>query len=242
MQKQEPEFGAEGHRVRITHHPNCHESHFSRRVDLMNLFGDNPTANLLPRDGTVNYHGVILPVSEAWACFDALLKEVPWRHDEAVLYGKRIVTAREVAWYGDSAYEYTYSGTTKTALPWSAELRRLKHTVEQACGAVFNSCLLNLYHHGGEGMAWHSDDEKSLGRNTTIASVSLGTERKFSLRHKRDHRETVSIRLEHGSLLVMKGETQTHWQHTIPKSAAIKEPRINLTFRTIVTPLAERGG
>lgn len=201
----------------------------------MNLFGNDPTANLLPRDGTANYHGVILSVPEAWAYFDALRDHVPWRNDEAVIYGKRIVTAREVAWYGDSEFAYTYSGTTKTALPWNDELRRLKETVERACGAGFNSCLLNLYHHGGEGMAWHSDDEKSLGRNTTIASVSLGAERKFSFRHKHDHRETISIRLEHGSLLVMKDETQTHWQHTVPKSAVVKEPRINLTFRTIVS-------
>ena len=148
-------------------------------------------------------------------------------------YGKRIITARRVAWYGDADYSYTYSGTTKTALAWTRELQALKYLIEGKTGTVFNSCLLNLYDDGSQGMAWHSDDEKSRGKNTTIASLSLGAERKFSLRHKRTV-ESVSIQLEDGSLMVMKGTTQTFWQHSVPKSAKITTPRINLTFRTIV--------
>jgi alkylated DNA repair dioxygenase AlkB len=203
----------------------------------MDLFGNDPTANLLPFDGTVNYHGQIVSDAEARHYFEALLDGVPWRNDETIIFGRHIVTARKVAWYGDSAYSYTYSGTTKQALIWTAELLTLKSIVEKRTGTKFNSCLLNLYHNGSEGMAWHSDDEKSLGRNTTIASLSLGTERKFCLKHKRAQ-QTISIILETGSLLVMKDATQTNWLHSLPKSKRITTPRINLTFRTIVHPIS----
>jgi alkylated DNA repair dioxygenase AlkB len=199
----------------------------------MSLFQYEPSQNLLPFDGTVNYFGPILTPSEAQEYFEVLLTSVPWANDEVFICGKRIVTARKVAWYGDARYSYTYSGTTKTALGWTRPLLALKSLVEGKSGATFNSCLLNLYHDGSEGMGWHSDDEKSLGRNTAIASLSLGAERKFSLRHKRSG-ELISIRLEDGSLLAMKGVTQRFWQHSVPKSAKIRAPRINLTFRTIV--------
>lgn len=199
----------------------------------MNLFPADPTLNLLPCDGTVNYHGPVLHPDEAQRFHEALLVEVPWQHDEAVIFGKHIVTARKVAWYGDVAYDYTYSGTTKRALRWNTDLLALKAVVERITGDHFNSCLLNLYHDGNEGMAWHSDDERALGRNTTIASLSFGAERRFCFKHKREA-HTASILLEHGSLLVMRGTTQTHWLHSLPKSKKITDPRINLTFRTIV--------
>ena len=199
----------------------------------MDLFGIDPTANLLPCDGTVNYFGPVLTPGDTRLYFEMLLRDIPWKNDEAVIFGKRIVTARKVAWYGDSAFSYTYSGTTKQALVWTDELAALKSIVEKLTATRFNSCLLNLYHDGSEGMAWHSDDEKSLGRNSTIASVSLGAEREFRLKHKRLD-EKVSVLLESGSLLVMKDATQTHWLHSIPKSKKIKSPRINLTFRTMV--------
>ncbi len=199
----------------------------------MNLFASDPTLNRLPCDGTVNYHGPVLSYDEAQHYYAALLHDVPWQNDEAIIFGKHIVTARKVAWYGDSNYAYTYSGTTKQALVWNADLLVLKAIVECLTGATFNSCLLNLYHDGNEGMAWHSDDEKSLGRNTTIASVSFGAERKFCFKHKRKP-HAQAIMLEHGSLLVMKDTTQTHWLHSLPKSKKITTPRINLTFRTMV--------
>ena len=198
----------------------------------MDLFGNDPTANLLPFDGTVNYYGPIVSADEARSYYETLLNGVPWKNDEAIIFGKHFVTARKVAWYGDSDYSYTYSGTTKQALLWTAELLTLKSTVERITGSKFNSCLLNLYHDGNEGMAWHSDDEKSLGTNSTIASVSFGAERKFCFKHKR-RQETISIVLESGSLLVMKDATQTNWLHSLPKSKKIKTPRISLTFRTI---------
>jgi len=196
----------------------------------MDLFAPDPVENLLPGDGVVNYHGRLLAVEEADAFFTALMAKVPWKKDEIIMFGKRIMTAREIAWYGDEGLSYTYSGTTKLPLPWSRELLELKERVEKASGEIYNTCLLNLYHHGGEGMSWHSDDEGALVRHSAIGSVSLGAERKFSLKHKQT-RETRSILLEHGSLLIMKGATQQHWLHSIPKTTRVKTPRINLTFR-----------
>ncbi|RYD17326.1 MAG: alpha-ketoglutarate-dependent dioxygenase AlkB [Verrucomicrobiaceae bacterium] len=201
----------------------------------MDLFGNDPAANLLPHGGTVNYHGPILSAAETERYYQTLLHDIPWKNDEAVIFGRHIITARKVAWYGDKDFSYTYSGTTKQARAWTRELGELKTLVEKLTNTSFNSCLLNLYHDGNEGMAWHSDDEKSLGKDSTIASVSFGAEREFRLKHKRTD-ERVSVLLESGSLLVMKDTTQTHWLHCIPKSKKVLNPRINLTFRTMVRP------
>lgn len=199
----------------------------------MNLFGADPKLNLLPFDGTVNYYGPLLSPELANHYYHQLLENIAWKNDEARIFGKHYITKRKAAWYGDDGYAYTYSNTTKQALPWTAELAELKKLTEETLDVQFNSCLLNLYHDGNEGMAWHSDDEKSLGRNTCIASLSFGAERKFSFKHK-DSGQTIALNLEHGSLLVMKDETQTHWLHRLNKSTKIKQPRVNLTFRTIV--------
>ncbi len=199
----------------------------------MNLFEEDPSENLLPNDGVVNYFGKILSNEAATNYYEKLLQGIEWKNDEAVIYGKHIITARKVAWYGDKNYTYTYSNTTKQALPWTKELIELKQLTEKLTGATFNSCLLNLYHNGDEGMAWHSDDEKALEKNGVIGSLSFGAERKFSFKHKRT-KQTVSLILEHGSLLVMKGETQTNWLHRLPPSTKKFMPRINLTFRTII--------
>ena len=199
----------------------------------MDLFKSAPIANLLPYDGIVSYHGTILNLAEAQHYYRRLLEKVQWKHDEAIIYGRHIITKRMAAWYGDKPYSYTYSNTTKQALPWTPELLALKQLVEDVSGTSFNSCLLNLYHSGEEGMAWHSDDEKELGKDTTIASLSLGATRKFSFKHK-SNKETRSILLESGSLLMMQGSTQSHWLHSLPKSAKVREGRINLTFRTML--------
>lgn len=189
--------------------------------------------NWLPRDGTVNYFGKLMSDNEANDYYDTFMKTIEWKNDEAKIFGKHIITKRKAAWYGDEEYSYTYSNTTKQALPWTKELLELKKIVEQKTGATFNSCLLNLYHTGEEGMAWHSDDEKTLGENSAIASLSFGAERKFSFRHKQT-KETVSLLLENGSLLVMKDATQTNWLHRLPPTKKVREGRINLTFRTII--------
>ena len=198
----------------------------------MNLFNDK-FVNVLNNDGEANYYGMVMTTSEANTYYNLLLKNINWKNDEALYHGRHIVTKRKVAWYGDQGFLYTYSNTTKQALPWTNELIDLKRKTELITNSQFNSCLLNLYHDGNEGMTWHSDDEKSLGKNTVIASLSFGAERKFSFKHRRT-RQTISLLLENGSLLVMRGNTQSNWLHSLPLSSKINHPRINLTFRTII--------
>ena len=201
----------------------------------MDLFSqiEDLTTNLLHRDGTVNYHGILLSYENSDNYLTSLLDSIEWRHDEAIIFGRHIVTKRKVAWYGERPFEYTYSNTTKTALPWTNELLLLKAMVEKKTGETFNSCLLNLYHDGSEGMAWHSDGETDLKKNGAIASLSFGAERKFCFKHKRS-KQTVSLFLQNASLLIMKGVTQSHWLHRLPPTKTTNLPRINLTFRTIV--------
>lgn len=202
----------------------------------MDLFNDEPTENinLLPSDGIVNYYGPVMTLLKADYYYDRLLNTIDWKNDEAVIFGKHIFTKRKVAWYGDKNFEYTYSNTTKSALAWTPELIALKEIAEQKTGEQFNSCLLNLYHTGDEGMAWHSDAEKDLKRDGAIGSMSFGAVRKFSFKHKVT-KETKSLLLQHGSLLVMKGTTQTNWLHRLPPTKLINKARINLTFRTIIS-------
>jgi alkylated DNA repair dioxygenase AlkB len=201
----------------------------------MDLFGNyiDERINLLPQDGEVNYYGKLFEKKEADHYYDQLMNNIEWKNDEANMFGKLIFTKRKVAWYGDTAFEYTYSNRTKQALPWTNGLLELKAAVEKRTGETFNSCLLNLYHSGEEGMAWHSDGEKDLKKDGAIASVSFGAERKFAFKHKQRQLK-ISMLLEHGSLIVMKGTTQTYWLHRLPPTKTIFKPRINLTFRTIV--------
>lgn len=200
----------------------------------MNLFSSefDPKINLLPNDGTVNYYGKLFTHEVAAHYLDTLLTTIEWKNDQAVIFGKHILTKRKVAWYADTNFNYTYSNTTKKALIWTTELLELKQLVEEKTGTSYNSCLLNLYHDGSEGMAWHSDAEKDLKKNGAIASVSFGAERKFSFKNKQT-KETVSLLLETGSLLVMKDDTQTNWLHRLPPTTRVTQPRVNLTFRTI---------
>jgi alkylated DNA repair dioxygenase AlkB len=201
----------------------------------MDLFDYKPEAskNWLPYEGTVNYYGKLLNQEAANHYLKALLENIEWRNDEAVIFGKKIITKRKVAWYGEKPFEYTYSNTTKHALLWTKELLELKELIEKETGETFNSCLLNLYHSGDEGMAWHSDGEKDLKKNGAIGSLSFGAERKFAFKHKQS-KEKIDLILEHGSLLVMKDTTQTHWLHRLPPTKLVSQPRVNLTFRTIV--------
>ncbi len=188
--------------------------------------------NLLPLEGEAYYFGKIFSEAQADVYFKNFLEQVQWQHDEVMIYGKRIVTQRKTAWYGEEEYEYTYSKMTKKARLWIPELLPVKQKVEEVTGLTFNSCLLNLYRSGEEGMSWHSDAEAELGKHPAIASVSLGVQRKFVLKHKASA-EKIELQLEPGSLLLMAGETQQHWQHSLPKTKKVKEPRINLTFRNI---------
>ncbi len=207
---------------------------YAEGVSGMDLFEqiEGRPRNLLPHNGTVEYYGPVMSCREADHYYDTLMQDIIWRHDEAVIFGKKIITKRKVAWYADHPFSYTYSKTTKTALPWVNILQKLKGIVEQESGETYNSCLLNLYHDGSEGMAWHSDAEKDLKRNGAIGSLSFGAERKFAFKHKKTKKTIFQI-LENGSLLVMKGSTQTYWLHRLPPTKIVLTPRINLTFRTI---------
>lgn len=201
-------------------------------MQLFDIEAD-PEQNYLPYDGTVQYYGKVVQTAAADHYFEALLHTIAWENDQALIFGKLFTTKRKVAWYGDRRFEYTYSNMNKYALPWTTELIELKALVETLTGETFNSCLLNLYHSGEEGMAWHSDGETDLKKNGAIASLSFGAERKFAFKHKQS-KEKVELYLEHGSLLVMKDVTQTHWLHRLPPTKKVSTARINLTFRTIV--------
>ena len=196
------------------------------------LFQADSSENLLSKDGAVFYYGAIVSHEQANAFFLKLRDEIAWENDEIILFGKRIVTKRKVAWYGNLPFEYTYSNVKKQAIAWNEILLELKTMVEDKTGCSFNSCLLNLYHSGEESMAWHSDDEPELLENGAIASLSLGAERTFEFKHKKDQSK-VKVLLEHGSVLLMKYPTQKHWLHQLPKTKKSSTPRINLTFRTI---------
>lgn len=189
--------------------------------------------NLLPYHGEV-FYSQLLDSNQSEIFFNQLINKTMWSHDVNFIFGKRIVTKRKVAWYGDSPFVYTYSNESKMAMPWIDPIFKLKSITERATRESYNSCLLNLYHNGDEGMGWHSDNEKELKENGAIASISLGAERKFLFKHKStDHK--VDLFLENGSILLMKGEIQKYWKHRLPPTKKINTARINLTFRTIIT-------
>ena len=202
----------------------------------MDLFNTEQHPNLLPMDGEVRYFGRVMSYEKAETYYQLLLDTIAWEYDQAIIFGKLITTKRKIAWYGDTDFSYTYSKITKKALPWTKELLDLKKRVESKLNTRFNSCLINLYHSGSEGMAWHSDAEKTLGDEPTIASMSFGAERKFAFKHK-DTKQTVSLVLEKGSLLLMAGKCQQHWLHRLPPTKKVFKPRINLTFRNVVITL-----
>ncbi|AMM51116.1 2OG-Fe(II) oxygenase [Rufibacter sp. DG15C] len=174
-----------------------------------------------------------IPVEEQLVLWRALEQEVAWRQEEIKLFGKSIPQPRLTAWYGDEGKSYTYSGLTWQPLPWLPILSQLREKLLETTGISFNSVLLNLYRNGQDSMGWHADDEPELGKNPVIASISLGQERSFHFRHRTQTGLKEKLLLSSGSLLLMAGETQHHWQHQVPKSAKPLEPRINLTFRVI---------
>ena len=202
---------------------------------MLDLFHQNiQNHNILPYQGEAIYYGFAFTNEQADNYFLHLLTEVEWENDQALIFGKHITTKRKVAWYGTKPFQYTYSNIQKTAKPFTDQLLEIKKVIEKITGETYNSCLLNLYHNGSEAMAWHSDNEKQLLKNGAIASLSLGATRSFSFKHKKTN-EKVDIILQSGSLLVMKGETQNFWLHRLPPTTKVNTPRINLTFRTIIT-------
>jgi len=186
--------------------------------------------NIIAQDGIALYHEKVLTDEQIKPLYDKLLNNINWENERVVMFGKEIITKRKVAFYSDPLIAYTYSSKTKIGLPWKDPLFILKNIVESLTKQTYNACLLNLYHNGEEAMGWHSDNEKEIIANSSIASLSIGASRKFSFKHKVT-KETISIQLENGSLLEMKGTIQSHWLHALPKSKKITESRINLTFR-----------
>lgn len=186
--------------------------------------------NIINQDGKAHYFGIITNVDQNIKYYNELLNNITWKNENLVMFGKEITTKRKVAFHADNSIQYTYSNKTKKGVAWTPLLRELKEMVSSHTGSSYNACLLNLYHDGNEGMGWHSDDEKEIVPNSSIASLSLGAERKFAIKHKIS-KETHSIVLENGSLLEMSGSFQQNWLHSLPKSKNIFTPRINLTFR-----------
>lgn len=166
---------------------------------------------------------------------EKLTREIPWRQDNITIAGKSIPIPRLQAWFGDEGMNYSYSGLKLEPVPWSPELAAIKQDIESYCDTHFNSLLANLYRDNQDSVSWHSDDEKELGVNPTIASFSLGGCREFQLKHRAHQDKKLSIDLGNGDLLIMKGALQHNWLHCVPKKRQHCEPRINLTFRQIVT-------
>lgn len=177
------------------------------------------------------YYAGIIPAAEADAILACLWKELEWRHQEITLFGRRVLQPRLTAWYGDPGAIYSYSGLQLEPLPWHPLLLALKSRLESFTCKSFNSVLANAYRDGSDSMGWHSDDEKELGSRPTIASLSFGEERRFLLREK--GQRSKAIVLQHGSLLVMKGDSQRRFQHSLPKTRRAAGLRINLTYRMV---------
>lgn len=189
--------------------------------------------NLLTKDGSAQYFRGIYTPESCISLFNTLLETIDWQPDQITMFGHLITTKRKVAWIGDEGCSYTYSGQKKCPQAWTPQLLTIKAKLEELAGWKFNSCLLNLYHNGSEGMGWHSDNEKELNPIAPIASLSFGGERRFSFKHCND-KTSISLRLENGSALIMHAPTQDFWKHSLLKTTLIVPPRINLTFRDIL--------
>jgi len=188
------------------------------------------------RDGELWLAADFLSPSDSQLTLQRLLAELAWRQDSIALFGRPLAIPRLQAWYGDAGCSYRYSGVTLQPHPWSPTLLALKTRIETLLQEPFNAVLANLYRDGNDSVGWHADNEPELGENPLIASLSLGAERRFCLRHRRHKTRTQTLRLPAGSLLVMAGTLQHHWLHALPKSRVIDQPRINLSFRSIVHP------
>lgn len=201
-------------------------------MSLFDSNSDRDVVELLEGDSSARLHRVAINQERADDLFDRLKRDVAWESRSIHVYGRDVLQPRLVAWMGDPGCTYRYSGIVLEPAPWSEPVAELRALCEQLAGKSFNSVLLNLYRDGNDRVAWHSDDEPDLGPDPVIASVSLGVERRFDLRHKSTG-ETIKVVLPHGSVLVMSGASQREWVHQIPRTARVKKPRINLTFRWI---------
>ncbi len=197
----------------------------------MGLFSEKIVLGL--PDSDISYYPNFLKKEDANAYFRALRDETPWQQDDITVFGKTYPQPRLTALYGNNGKAYSYSNITMKPFGFTSELLQIKTTIEKEVGVAFSTCLLNCYRDGKDSNGWHSDDEKELGKNPIIASISLGADRFFHLRYKKDKTVKHKMLLEHGSLLLMQGVTQHHWQHQIAKTSKKIGERINLTFRVI---------
>lgn len=181
----------------------------------------------------LEYTPHFLSEKEASRLEEKLLNETPWKQNTQKMYDKTVLTPRLTAWYGNNSKAYHLGGNEFSVNQWSPELLNLKLKIEKLSGYTFNSVLLNLYRNGNDSVAWHRDKESELGTRPVIASVSLGEVRNFDFRKVDDHQKKYSLPLQHGSLLIMKGDLQINWEHRIAKSTQLMKSRINLTFRLI---------
>jgi alkylated DNA repair dioxygenase AlkB len=173
-------------------------------------------------------------LKEANDLFQKLLSGLCWEKEYLFIYGKQVTVPRLLCWHGDPEALYRYSGVNHEPRTWAEDLLAIKLNLEKACGSCFNSVLANLYRDGNDSMGWHADNEKELGNNPVIASLSLGDDRLFKIRHHKS-KSSFDINLSHGDLLVMGGSFQHYWQHSVPKTKVLKTPRINLTYRYIMS-------
>lgn len=188
--------------------------------------------NLAPVDGELYFIKQFYQAAVADELFQQLLTGLAWQEESIFIFGRWVKVPRLMCWYGDKEAFYQYSHVVHQPLPWTALLRNIQRDIEQASGYTFNSVLGNLYRNGHDSMGCHADDEKELGRNPAIASLSLGDSRLLKFKHQYSNRR-LDVLLEHGDLLLMAGTLQHHWQHQLPKTRLHKTERINLTFRTI---------
>ncbi len=191
-----------------------------------------PVDNLVPFDGELYLYRNFYSLPESDCLFAQLQTELAWQEESLFIYGRWVKVPRLMCWYGDSDACYRYSGVNHQPMPWTPTLQTIRESIERQCRCTFNSVLANLYRDGKDSMGCHADDEKELGQNPLIASLSLGDQRLFKLHHKKC-REKLDIVLGHGDLLIMAGSLQQHWLHSVPKTKKLKTPRINLTFRKI---------
>lgn len=199
---------------------------------MNSLFQSEPIHLNLP-DAEIIYYPAFFDKKEADAIYNELMNTIPWQQDEITVFGKKHLQPRLTALFGNEGKPYSYSNIKMQPHPWNLLLQKLKTKIENVSDANFTSVLLNYYRDGKDSNGWHADNEKELGTNPVIASLSFGAERTFQLKHNSDKDQKKSIILEHGSLLLMKGTTQHYWKHQIPKTAKPIGPRINGTFRVI---------
>ncbi len=207
----------------------------------LDLFDENISPALVRVDlqnADIEYLPTFLSPPSSDRLLSQLVETIEWRQETLKMYGKQVLVPRLSAWHGDCGTTYSYSGIRMEPQGWTPPLSEIKDLVQAETGCSFNSVLVNLYRDGTDGVAWHSDDEDELGPNPVIASISLGATRKFQLRNRADPSYRAELHLEHGSLLVMSGQTQQCWHHQIPKTTKILGPRVNLTFRNIFSETA----